>query len=114
MPYKSANHQTVVCQESVIHVGGYDWGQGKVSSLISVLKLTSPCIMKELYNIRKQRWCHGAEVFEDKVLILGGEVSGHVTTGSVLEFHRKSNSSKKVQKLPYPLIKANGNSSLEG
>ena len=101
LPYECSNHQTVVYQQSVIHIGGFQPGKGW-SNVISELQLTSPCIMKELCQMPQPRAFHGAEVFEDKVLILGG-FNSVKTTDSVLEFDPKRNECKKMPKLPSAL-----------
>ena len=102
LPYRCDSHQTVVYQQSVIHIGGDQYLKGW-SNVISELQLTSPCIMKELCQMPEPRGCHGAEVFEDKVLILGGYCSGIKTTDSVLEFDPKRNECKEMPKLPSAL-----------
>jgi hypothetical protein len=102
LPYGCDDHQIVVYQQSVIHVGGYNYGKG-LSNVISELQLTSPCIMKELCQMPQPREYHGAEVFEDKVLILGGYCLGITATDSVLEFDPKRNECKEMPKLPSAL-----------
>jgi hypothetical protein len=102
LPYKCHDHQTVVYQQSVIHIGGFNDDKGW-SNVISELQLTSPCIMKELCQMPRPRRYHGAEVFEDKVLILGGYCPGIKTTDSVLEFDPKRNECKEMPKLPSDL-----------
>jgi N-acetylneuraminic acid mutarotase len=99
LPYECRDHQTVVYQQNVIHIGGYNYSKG-YSNVISELQLTSPCIMKELCQMPQPRRYHGAEVFEDKVLILGGYCPGNKTTDSVLEFDPKRNECKEMPKLP--------------
>ena len=100
LPYACGDHQTVVYQQSVIHIGGYNYDQWKQSSVISELQLTSPCAMKELCQMPEPRAYHGVEVFEDKVLILGGYISGN-TTDSALEFDPKRKKCKEMPKLPF-------------
>ena len=103
LPYECDDHQTVVYQQSVIHIGGYNYDKGKLSNVISELQLTSPCTIKELCQMPERRGYHGAEVFEDKVLILGGYTSDN-TTDSVLEFDLKRNECKEMlPKLPFAL-----------
>jgi hypothetical protein len=102
LPYDCHDHQTVVYQQSVIHIGGFNDGKGR-SNVISELQLTSPCIMKELCQMPQSRQCHGAEVFEDKVLILGGCGPDFKNTYSVLEFDPKRNECKEMPKLPSAL-----------
>ena len=104
LPYPCDDHQTVVYQQSVIHIGGYNYGKGW-SNVISELQLTSPCIMKELCQMPQPRAYHGAEVFEDKVLILGGYFTGLIATDSVLEFDPKRNECKEMPKLPSALCR---------
>jgi N-acetylneuraminic acid mutarotase len=102
LPYKCGCHQTVVYQQSVIHIGGFNDGKGW-SNVISELQLTSHCIMKELCQMPTPRAYHGAEVFEDKVLILGGYCLGIKNTDSVLEFDPNRNECKEMPKLPSAL-----------
>jgi N-acetylneuraminic acid mutarotase len=59
--------------------------------------------MKELCQMPQPRGHHSAEVFEDKVLILGGYCPGIKTTDSVLEFDPKRNECKEMPKLPSAL-----------
>jgi hypothetical protein len=103
LPYKCVDHQTVVYQQSVIHIGGVHPGKGW-SNVISELQLTSSCIMKELCQMPQPRAYHGAEVFEDKVLILGG-FNSVKTTDSVLEFDPKRNACKEMPKLLFALAR---------
>ena len=104
LPFKCDNFQTVVCQETVIHIGGFILEKYERSNMISELQLTSrsSCFMKELCQMPEPRICHSAEVFEDKVLILGGYDSD-ATLDSVLEFDPKRNECKEMPKLPVAL-----------
>ena len=104
LPDVCDDHQTVVYQESVIHIGGHSRGKLLSSNVISELQLTSHCTMKELCQMPEPRQCHGAEVIEDKVLILGGDIPGN-TTDSVLEFDPKRKNCKVMPKLPFALTK---------
>ena len=95
----SYDHQTVVYQQRIIHIGGYN---PTLSNMISELQLTSPCTMKKLCQMPGPRVCHGAEIFEDKVMILGGEGDqGHLNT--VLELDVNKNECKKMPPLPRTL-----------
>jgi hypothetical protein len=102
LPYESYYHQTVVCKQRVIHIGGYNDDEVKTSNVISELQLTSPCTLKELCQMPQPRQCHGAEAFEDKVLILGGE-DDNVVLDSVLEFDPTKNECKELPSLPHPM-----------
>ena len=105
LPYACDGHQTVVYQERVIHIGGYNYDKGEWSNVISELQLTSPYTVKELNLMPKPREFHRAEIFEDKVLILGGRKSLECKDrlDSVLEFDVKTNQCKEMLPLPRPL-----------
>ena len=107
LPFKCNDFQTVVCQQTVIHIGGYNYAKRQTSNMISELQLTSPssCFMKELCQMPEPRQCHSAEVFEDKVLILGGYNDCGDTLDSVLEFDPKRNQCEEMPKLPVPLAR---------
>jgi hypothetical protein len=105
LPYESYDHQTVVCQQRVIHIGGYNVDEGKESNVISELQLTSPCTLKELCQMPQPRGRHGAEAFEDKVLILGGDDDNDDILDSVLEFDPEKNECKELPSLPHPMTK---------
>ena len=102
LPYGGYGHQTTLYQQRVIHTGGYNLDQDKYSTSISELQITSPCTMKELCQMPEPRMFHCAEAFEDKILILGGEVDG-VFLDSVLEFDPEKNECHKIASLPHPL-----------
>ena len=104
LPYSCQDHQTVVHQQSILHIGGYNHDQGGKSDMISELQPTSPCTMKKLCQMPEPRGCHGAEIFEDKVMILGGE-SDQGLLNTVLEFDVNKNECKKMPPLPHPLSK---------
>ena len=105
-PAKSpcSHHQTVVYQERVIHIGWNSSSTGRFN-VISELQLTSPYTVKELCPMPERRHCHGAEIFADKILILGGEKSWQCKDylDSVLEFDVKTNQCKEMPPLPRPL-----------
>ena len=107
LPFRCDDFQTVVCQQTVIHIGGFNWKKGGESNMISELQLTSPssCFMKKLCQMPEPRDLHSAEVFEDKVLILGGYNDYGGTLDSVLEFDPKRNKCKEMPKLPVPLMR---------
>ncbi|CAB4021303.1 E3 ubiquitin- ligase NRDP1 [Paramuricea clavata] len=100
--YESIGHQSVVHQQHVIHIGGCNYYEEE-SNVISELQLTSPCTLKELCQMPQPRYCHGAETFEGKVLILGGVGDDNVVLDSVLEFDPEKNECKELPSLPHPL-----------
>jgi hypothetical protein len=106
LPYKGDDHQTVVYEQRIIHIGGFNFAQERLSDMISDLQLTSPVTMKKLCQMPEPRGCHGAEIFEDKVMILGGEkFLTRRLLNSVLVFDVKKNECKEMPPLPYPLTK---------
>ena len=105
LPYKGDDHQTIVYQQHIIHIGGYNYAQERRSNVIGELQLTSPVTMKKLCQMPEPRDCHGAESFEDKVMIFGGEDHNEHPLNSVLEFDVKKNECKKMAPLPHPLAK---------
>ena len=102
LPYSCFSHQTVVYQQRIIHIGGYNHAQGEWSDMISELQLTSPFTMKKLCRMPEPPSCHSVEIFEDKVMILGG-VCGKRYLNTVLEFDVNKNECKKMPPLPHPL-----------
>jgi N-acetylneuraminic acid mutarotase len=103
LPYEVDDHQTVVYQQRVIHIGGYNYDQRSRSGMISELQLTSPVTMKKLCQMPAPRDCHGAETFEDEVVILGGEDRTDHPLNSVSEFDVKKNECREMPPLPHPL-----------
>ena len=107
LPYGCRDHQTVVYQEHVIHIGGYNYDKHERSNVISKLQLTSPYNVKELCQMPEPREYHRAEIFEAKILILGGEKSSKCEDylDSVLGFDVKTNQCKEMPPLPRPLTR---------
>ena len=105
LPHKCNGHQHVVYQEHVIHIGGFNYDEDEWSNVIGEWQLTSPYNVKELCQMPQPRAFHGAEIFGDKVLILGGEKSDACEDyfDSVLEFDVKTNQCKEMPPLPRPL-----------
>ena len=104
LPFKCDDHQIVVYQQRVLHIGGYNYGQRRRSNLISELQLTSPCVMEELYEMAEPRVGHRAEIFEDKILIFGGE-GDRGAYRSVVEYDPRENECKDMPPLPRPLTR---------
>ena len=107
LPYGCDGHQTVVHQDRVINIGGYNYDEDERSNMISELQLISPYTVKELCPVPEPRGFHTAEIFQDKILILGGEKSEACKDclDSVLEFDVKTNQCKEMPPLPGPLTR---------
>ncbi len=103
LPSSCYDHQTVVYQQRIIRIGGIE--QWDSSDVISELQLASSVTMKKLCQMPERRDSHGAEIFEDKVTIFGGEDDRGRPLNSVLEFDPKKNECKKLPPLPHRLTK---------
>ncbi len=105
--YTCGDHQSVVYQQRVFHIGGYIYDKHRLSNMISQFQLTTSCTMKKLCAMPEPRYCHGAEVFKDKVLVLGGQKSlfSSACLDSVLEFDPKKKECKAMPSLPHPLTR---------
>ena len=103
LPFKGCNHQTVVYQQRVIHIGGYNFDECEQSNLISEIQLTSPCTTTELCQMPSSRDCFGAEAFDDKILIIGGVDEDDNVLDSVLVFDPEKNECTEMPPLPRPL-----------
>ena len=104
--YGCGGNQTVVYQEHVIQIGGFNYDEHEPSDEINEFHLTSPYDVKEC-QMPEPREHHRAEIFEDKILILGGEKSLRCEDylDSVLEFDVKTNQCKEMPPLPRPLTR---------
>ena len=105
LPYGCHGHQTVVHQDRVINIGGYNYDKDERSNMISELQFISPYNVKELCPVPERQGFHTAEIFQDKILILGEEKSEACKdySDSVLEFDVKTNQCKEMPPLPGPL-----------
>ena len=103
LPFKGCNHQTVVYQQRIIHIGGYNFDECDQSNLISEIQLTPPCTTTELCQMPSSRDWFGAEAFDDKILIIGGVDEDDNVLDSVLEFDPEKNECTEMPPLPRPL-----------
>ena len=62
-PYACGGHQTVVYQDHVLHIGGYNCDKREWSNVISELQLNSPYNVREMCQMFEARYCHRAEIF---------------------------------------------------
>ncbi|XP_046841989.1 gigaxonin-like [Xenia sp. Carnegie-2017] len=103
-PYKCKGHQTVVCKQHILFIGGHIVGKGK-SDLIYEIRITGTTshVFKELCHMPESRKNHGAEAVDDKVLIFGGWGKDSKVLSSVLEFDQRTLTFKQMPPLPHPL-----------
>ena len=104
LPYSHEVHQTVVYQQRIIHIGGYNRDKEEQSGTISELQLAPSCTMRKLCEMPEPRYYHRAEIFEDKVMILGGQSGQLGSLNTVLGFDVDKKKCKKMPPLPYPLL----------
>ena len=71
LPVKVCNHKCVVYGNRLLVIGGKT-EKGNVLDTIYELLLVPPYSSKLLCHMKKERAFHGAELFDDKVLIAGG------------------------------------------
>ncbi|XP_046842081.1 kelch-like protein 5 [Xenia sp. Carnegie-2017] len=104
LPYECNGHQTVVCKQQILHIGGSIVGK-EISDMISEVQITGSTsyVLKELCHMPEPRFCHAAEVVDDKVLIFGGERKRDDLLNSVLEFDPRTRTFKEMPSLPHPL-----------
>ena len=107
LPFKCEGHKTVVYQNSLIHIGGYNASKGKHSDAISEVLLTPPYRKKLLCRLPQPRMYHGVEIFNDKILILGGSTSYSSKNGenSVFVYDVNKNKLKAMPSLPHAVSK---------
>ena len=105
LPFKGSNHQTVVHQKRIIHIGGYNSDECEQFNVISEIEFTSPCTMMELCQMPNSRDCFCVEAFEDKILIMGGIDDEDDVLDSVLEFDPANNECNEMPPLPRPLAR---------
>ncbi|XP_046841963.1 uncharacterized protein LOC124436079 [Xenia sp. Carnegie-2017] len=105
LPCECRGHQTVVCKQQILLIGGYINGKEK-SDLISEIKITGTTshVLKELCHMPEPRENHGAVVVDDKVLIFGGYGKDMKVLSSVLEFDPTTLTFKELPPLPHPLF----------
>ena len=107
LPFKCDAHKTVVYQNSLIHIGGYNFTEKKHSDVISEVLLTPPYPKKLLCRMPQPKWYHGVEIFNDKILILGGEssFSANSTLDTVFMYDVNKNELKQMPPLPRAVSK---------
>ena len=102
LPHCSSEHQTIVYKQHIIHIGGYNCDEAERSYMISELQLTPPCTLRKLCEMPEPLEFHGAQIFEDKVVILGGDNDdGSVDT--VLKLDVNKNECMEMPRLPHTL-----------
>ena len=76
LPGRLSRHCSVVYNERLIIIGGYDVDKRNYSDSITEICLVSPYTSKLLATMTQRRGSHGVAIFGDKILIVGGIVTG--------------------------------------
>ena len=102
LPFKCNVHKTVVYQNSLIHIGGYNTTERKCSDAISEVLLTPPYPKRLLCRMPQPRLYLGVEIFNDNIFILGGSSSflANSTVDSVFMYDVNKNELKQMPSLP--------------
>ena len=103
LPSPLHGHCCVVYNERLIVTGGYDGDKKANSDDITEVSLVPPYTSKLLATMPQTRWYHGATLFDDKIIILGGIQGKHFATNlkSVLMFDITENKFHELAPLPY-------------
>ena len=102
LPFKCESHKAVVYQNSLIHIGGFNDTEKKRSDAISEVLLTPPYRKKLLCRLPRARRDHDVEIFNDKILILGGRSSllANSALDSVFVYDVNKNKLEAMPSLP--------------
>ena len=99
LPIKVAGHKCVVYGNRLLIIGGQP-KENEILNTIYELLLVPPYSSKLLCHMKKKRAFHGVELFDDKVLIAGGD--GAETNVEIFDITR--NECSQMPQLPSPLF----------
>ena len=105
LPGRLSGHRTVVCGGRLINIGGYDADKGDYSDTITEISLVPPYTSKVLATMPQTRGYHGVAIFGDKILIVGGTVTGGSNSAlrSVVMYDNMKKKCQELAPLPYPV-----------
>ena len=101
LPSKLTRHSSVLYEDHLVVTGGSD---GNVTfDCIYDVQLVPPYTVKILSRMTEPRQHHGAEIFGDSLLIVGGRTTGYYqdNLSSVVLYDMKKNEYKQLSPLPY-------------
>lgn len=103
LPVPSQGHKCLVYKNHAFIIGGRDGN--KVYDTIHEIRLTPPYTSRILTRMPKPVCYHGAEIVNDKILIVGGSTTGSYkhTICTVLIFDPASNICTELKQLPHPV-----------
>ena len=109
LPTNNKNFKAVVYKDRLIITGGYNYDGGSLSRnfLASIydVSLVPPYAGKLLTTMPQPRVCHGAELINDNIFVVGGRTSfnNKDNLDSVLMYDINSNQCKEMAPLPFAL-----------
>jgi N-acetylneuraminic acid mutarotase len=102
LPGELAGQRSVVYNGRLIVIGGYDADKHASSDSITEISLVPPYTSKRLATMPQTRCYHGAAIFGDKILILGGCGSNSFFRNVVM-YDITKNECQELAPLPYPM-----------
>ena len=105
LPVKCGGHKVVNHNDLLYMSGGWiqpaDRGRSTFSDVVHEVQLvTAPYSSKILTRLPQPRFCHGMEMFDQKLFILGGYDGKKITT-SVIQYDLVEDKCKEMPPLPY-------------
>ena len=99
LPGQLSDHCSVVYNGRLIIIGGYNKDKGVYSDSITEISFVPPYISKLLATMPQTRSFHGVAIFDDKILIVGGNFA----LRSVVMYDIKTKECQELAPLPYPV-----------
>ena len=101
LPATLVHHSSVLYNDKLMVTGGYDGNA--ISDKIHEVQVVPPYTVKTLSRMPEPRQQHCTEVFDDRLLILGGKTTGYSRNNlsSVVLYDIKNNVCKQLKPLPY-------------
>ena len=102
-PGRLSDHCSVVYNERLIIIGGYDADKLDYSDRITEISFVPPYASKLLATMPQRRCFHGVGIFGDKILIVGGKEIARESTRKVVMYDITKKECKELAPLPYPV-----------
>ena len=105
LPRRLSGHCSVVYNGRLIIIGGFDADKNEYSNSITEVSLVPPYTSKLLATMPQRRGYHGVAIFGDKILIVGGTVTGVSNSAlrCVVMYDITKKECQELAPLPYPM-----------
>ena len=105
LPNELLGHCSVVYNGRLINIGGFDVNKCNYSDSITEVSLVPPYTKKLLATMPQRRGYHGIAIFGDKILIVGGTVTGASKSAlrCVVMYDITKKECQELAPLPYPV-----------